>query len=111
MSSISSSLAKFNDELAGLVKLVKFGLKERYSGDTEAELSIRATLLGGRFIPMPSSENLRKIPEKGILRSPSGRSTSARASDSATRSASRVHMPNYLPKAGASADAMPLYKN
>ena len=53
MSSISSSLAKFNDQLAGLVKLVKFSLKERYSGDSEAELSIRATLLGGRFIPMP----------------------------------------------------------
>ena len=51
MSRISSSLAKLNDQLAGLVKLVKFGLKERY-GDSEAELSIRATLLGGRFIPM-----------------------------------------------------------
>ena len=93
MSRISSSLAKFNDQLAGLVKLVKFGLKERY-GDSEAELSIRATLLGGRFIPMKQNENLRKKHKKGILRSPSGRSTSARASDSATRSADRVHMPN-----------------
>ena len=37
ISSISSSLAKFNDQLAGLVKLVKFGLKERY-GDSDAEL-------------------------------------------------------------------------
>ena len=94
MSRISSSLAKFNDQLAGLVKLVKFSLKERYSGDSEAELSIRATLLGGRFIPMKQNENLRKKHKKGIHRSPSGRSTSARASDSATRSADRVHMPN-----------------
>ena len=38
MSSVSSSLAKFNDQLAGLVKLVKFGLKERYIGDSDAEL-------------------------------------------------------------------------
>ena len=93
MSSISSSLAKFNDQLAGLVKLVKFGLKERYV-DSDAELSIRASLLGGRYIPMLQYENLRKIPKEGILRSPSVRSTSARASDSATRSADGVHMPN-----------------
>lgn len=37
MSSISSSLAKFNDQLAGLVKIVKFGLKERYGG-SDSEL-------------------------------------------------------------------------
>ena len=70
---------------------------------------------------MPPYENLRKIPKEGILRSPSGRSTSARASDSATRSADGVHKPNLLPnfltpdhgtpQAGASAGAMPLYKN
>ena len=53
MSRISSSLAKFNDQLAGLVKLVKFSLKDRYSGDSDAALSIRADLLGGRYIPMP----------------------------------------------------------
>ena len=70
---------------------------------------------------MPPYENLRKIPKEGILRRPSGRSTSARASDSATRSADGVHKPNWLPnfltpdhgtpQAGASAGAMPLYKN
>ena len=119
MSSISSSLAKFNDQLAGLVKLVKFGLKDRY-GDSDAGLAIRASLLGGRYIPMPPYENLRKIPKEGILRSPSGRSTSARASDSATRSAGMYtpsELPSYLSyvrdmnKARAAADAMPLYKN
>ena len=69
---------------------------------------------------MPPYENLRKMPKEGILRSPSGRSTSARASDSATRSAGMYTpswLPNFLtpdhdmPQAGASADAMPLYKN
>lgn len=65
------------------------------------------------------------MPKEGILRSPSGRSTSsgrtsARASDSATRSAG-MHTPSWLPnflapehgtpQAGASANAMPLYKN
>ena len=93
MSSITSSLAKFNDQLAGLVKLVKFGLKERY-GDSDAALSIRATLMGGKYIPPTQYENLRKMPKGGVVKSPSGRSTSARASDSATRSAGGVHMPN-----------------
>ena len=70
---------------------------------------------------MPPYENLRKMPKEGILRSHSGRSTSARASDSATRSADGAHMPSWLPnfltpdhgtpQAGASAGAMPLYKN
>ena len=70
---------------------------------------------------MPPYEDLKKIPKEGILRSPSGRSTSARASDSATRSSGGVHKPNLLPnfltpdhgtpQAGASADAMPIYKN
>lgn len=65
---------------------------------------------------MPPYENLRKMPKEGILRSPS-----ARASDSATRSADGVYKPNLLPnfltpdhgtpQTGASAGAMPLYKN
>ena len=117
MSRISSSLTKLNDQIAGLVKRQKFLLKERYIGDSDAELQIRASLLGGRYIPMPPYDNLRKIPKEGILRSPSSGSTSARASDSATRSSDGVHMPNFLtpdhgtPQAGASAGAMPLYKN
>lgn len=116
MSSISSSLAKFNDQLAGLVKLVKFGLKDRY-GDSDDALKIRAELLGGRYIPMSEYENLRNIPKEEILMSPSGRSTSARASDSATRSADGVHKPNLLPNfltpdhGTPQAGAMPLYKN
>ena len=77
MSSISSSLAKFNDQLAGLVKLVKFGLKERY-GDSDAELSIRATLLGGKFIPPTEYEPPRKTPKEGIVRSTSDRKISER---------------------------------
>lgn len=62
---------------------------------------------------MQPYEDLKKIPK--------GRSTSARASDSATRSSDGVHKPNLLPnfltpdhgtpQAGASAGAMPLYKN
>ena len=124
MSSISSSLAKFNDQLAGLVKLVKFGLKERY-GDSDAELSIRASLLGGKYIPPTQYENLIKMLKKRIFRSPSVRSTSsgstsARASDSVKRSAGMYTpswLPNFMtpdhgtPQTGASADAMPLYKN
>lgn len=77
MTSISSSLAKFNDQLAGLVKLVKFGLKERY-GDSDAELKIRAALLGGKYIPMPPYENLRKIPKEGVVKSASDRKISER---------------------------------
>ena len=124
MSSITSSLAKLNDQIAGLVKSSKFLLKERYNGDSDAELKIRAALLGGRYIPMPPYEDLRKMPKEGILRSHSGGSTSsgstsARASDSATTSAAGVHtpswMPNFLtpdhgtPQARASAEAIPLY--
>ena len=77
MTSISSSLAKFNDQLAGLVKLVKFGLKERY-GDSDAELKIRAALLGGRYIPMPPYENLKKTPKEGVVKSSSDRKISER---------------------------------
>ena len=61
------------------------------------------------------------MPKEGILRSPSGKSASARASDSATRSAAGARTPNWLPnlltndngkpQAGAGAEAMPLYKN
>jgi len=77
--------------------------------------------MGGKYIPPIPYENLRKMPKGGILRSPSGRITSARASYSATRSSDGVHMPNLLPnfltpdhgkpQTGASADVMPLYKN
>ena len=114
MSRISSSLTKLNDQIAGLVKRQKFLLKERYIGDSDAELSIRAELLGGKYIPMQPYDDLRKMPKD---RSTSSGSTSARASDSATRSADGVHKPNFLtpdhgtPQAGASAGAMPLYKN
>lgn len=63
---------------------------------------------------MQPYDDLRKMPKD---RSTSSGSTSARASDSATRSADGVHKPNFLtpdhgtPQAGASAGAMPLYKN
>ena len=67
--------------------------------------------MGGRYIPMPPYEILRKIPKEGILRSPSGRSTSARASDSATRSADGVHKPNWLPNFLTPDHGTPLYKN
>ena len=60
------------------------------------------------------------MPKEGILRSHSGKSVSAGASDSATRSAG-AHTPSWLPnfltsdhgkpQAGAIAEAMPLYKN
>ena len=125
MSSVSSSLAKFNDQLAGLVKLVRVHLQGIYRGGvSDSTAEIHAALVGGKYIP-PTPE-LRKTPREGILRSPSGGSassgsTSARASDSATRSSGGVHMPSWLPnfltpdhgtpKAGASADAMPLYEN
>lgn len=127
MSSISSSLAKFNDQLAGLVKLMKFSLKERYRGEvSDATADLHASLMGGKYIPPIDYDKLRKMPKEGILRSPSGRSTSsgstsARASGSSTRSAARVHMPSWMPnflapdhetpKARAKRGAQPLYKN
>lgn len=77
--------------------------------------------MDGKYIQAVPYENMRIIPKEEILRSHSCRSTSAIASGSATTSATRVHTyywpSNFLtpdhgtPQAGASADAIPLYKN
>ena len=127
MTSISSSLAKFNDQLAGLVKLVRVHLQGIYRGEvSDSTAAIHADIMGGRYIPPIPYDKLRKMPKEGILRSHSGGSTSsgstsARESGSATTSAAGAHMPSWMPnfltpdhgtpQAGASADAMPLYKN
>ena len=118
MSSISGSLAKFNDQLAGLVKLVRVHLQGLHGEVSDGTAQFHAAIQGGRYIPPPPEP--RKTPREGILRSHSGGSASAGASDSATRSAG-AHTPGWLPnlltsdhgkpQAGAGAGAIPLYNN
>lgn len=77
MISISSSLAKFSDQLAGLLKLVKLSL-ETSRGNEYSELKLYATLSGGRYIPPLQFYPSRKIPKEGIVRSVSDRKISER---------------------------------
>lgn len=101
ITSISSSLAKFGAQLAGAVKLVRLHFKKLYNPEDmgDAEMSIRAALLGGTYIPPET--------KLGILKSKQSRKTSGSSAGAA--------MPNLLvgdtPQAGTSARSMPLYKN
>ena len=74
MSGISSSLSKFNDQLASLVKLVKGHLNNLYRGEiSDSTAEIHASLAGGRYIPPPPYEKLKAVPKEGIVRSASDR--------------------------------------
>ena len=142
ISSISSSLAKFNDQLPDLVKHIIFqrelfhklnlfppSVYTKKPIDASFEVSNATSKQHDAVTPekvQSINERLRKFFKKGIVninsdKSTSGGSASSRASDSATRSADGVHKPSWLPnfmtpdhgtpQAGASAGAMPLYKN
>lgn len=79
MTSISSSLAKFNDQLAGLVKLVRVHLQGIHRGEvSDITAQMHADLMGGRYIPPPPYDKLKAVPKEGIVRSASDRRISER---------------------------------